>query len=161
MLVLNHSLLSKEYTVTNVLKVLASINSMCSLQLKITPRYFISLMKRIFDPFNVKMSLNQSNSVRETNGLNLILINFMFQRSHHILIAWRPRCSLSHIYRCHPHRPIYIYIHIPGAWGYHLYIHCATWGTGKNLVAILLVFLLAYKFHLCLRLQIFSEKEKS
>jgi hypothetical protein len=43
MLVLNRSLLNREYILINVLKALASIISMCNLHVtlsKITPRYF-------------------------------------------------------------------------------------------------------------------------
>jgi hypothetical protein len=54
----NGSLLNRKYIVMNVLKVLASIISMCNLHVillsKITPRYFTLFTNGIFRPFNVK-----------------------------------------------------------------------------------------------------------
>jgi hypothetical protein len=51
MLALNRSLLSKEYTLINVVKALASIISMCNLHVtllsKITPRYFVQLLTKV------------------------------------------------------------------------------------------------------------------
>jgi hypothetical protein len=57
MFVLNRSILNREYIPINVLKVLASNRSMCSLHvtllLKITPRYFTLFTNGIFRPFNI------------------------------------------------------------------------------------------------------------
>jgi hypothetical protein len=56
MLVLNR--LNREYTLINVLKVLASIISICNLHVtflsKITPRYFTLYTDGMFRPFNVR-----------------------------------------------------------------------------------------------------------
>jgi hypothetical protein len=58
MLVLNHSLLHREYILINVLKALASIISMCNLHVtlmsKITLRYFTLFTNGIFRPFSVR-----------------------------------------------------------------------------------------------------------
>jgi hypothetical protein len=58
MLVLNRSLLNREYTVINVLKALVLIISMCSLHVtflsKITLRYFALFINGMFLPFNVR-----------------------------------------------------------------------------------------------------------
>jgi hypothetical protein len=58
MLVHNRSLLNREYTLINVLKVLASIISVCNLHVsflsKITPRYFTLFTNGMFRPFSVK-----------------------------------------------------------------------------------------------------------
>jgi hypothetical protein len=58
MLVLNRSLLNREYVLINVLKALASIISICNLHVtflsKITPRYFMLFTNGIFRPFNVR-----------------------------------------------------------------------------------------------------------
>jgi hypothetical protein len=57
-LVLNHSLLEKEYILINVLKALASIISICNLHVTflstITPRYFTLFINGISRPFNVR-----------------------------------------------------------------------------------------------------------
>jgi hypothetical protein len=64
MLELNRSLLNREYILMNVLKALASIICMCSLDVILlsnnTPRYFTLFTKGIFRPFNVR---------RESGGL--------------------------------------------------------------------------------------------
>jgi hypothetical protein len=71
MLMLNRSLLNREYTLINVLKALASIICMCNLHVtflsKITPRYFI---------IQRKMRHMQSMTAREVDPLSLIFINF-------------------------------------------------------------------------------------
>jgi hypothetical protein len=58
MLVLNRSLLNREYILINVLKALASIISICNLGVtflsKITLRYFTLFTNGIFRPFNVR-----------------------------------------------------------------------------------------------------------
>jgi hypothetical protein len=58
MLVLNRSLLNKEYILINVLKALASIISMCNLHVtflsEITPRYFTLFTNGMFRPFSVR-----------------------------------------------------------------------------------------------------------
>jgi hypothetical protein len=58
MLVLNRSLLNKEYILINVLKAFASIISICKLHVtflsKITPRYFTLFRNGISRPFNVR-----------------------------------------------------------------------------------------------------------
>jgi hypothetical protein len=58
MLMLNRSLLNREYTKRNFLKTLASIIFMCNLQVtllsKITPTYFALFTNGIFRPFNVR-----------------------------------------------------------------------------------------------------------
>jgi hypothetical protein len=58
MLVLNRSLLNREYILINVLKALASIISICNLHItflsKITPRYFTLFTNGISRPFNVR-----------------------------------------------------------------------------------------------------------
>jgi hypothetical protein len=58
MLVLNRSLLNKEYILINVLKALASIISIYNLNVtflsKITPRYFTLFINEIFHPVNVR-----------------------------------------------------------------------------------------------------------
>jgi hypothetical protein len=58
MLVLNRSLLKKEYILINVLKVLASIISLCNLHAtflsKITSRYFTLFTNGMFRPFSVR-----------------------------------------------------------------------------------------------------------
>jgi hypothetical protein len=58
MLMLNHSLLNREYVLINALKALASIIFMCSLHViflsNITPRYFTLFTKGIFCPFSVR-----------------------------------------------------------------------------------------------------------
>jgi hypothetical protein len=58
MLALDRSLLNREYILMNVLKALASINSMCNLHViflsNITPRYSILFTIGIFRPFNVR-----------------------------------------------------------------------------------------------------------
>jgi hypothetical protein len=63
MLVLNRSLLNREYIPINVLKALASISSMCNLHVtlfsKITPRYFTLLISEMFRP----LSLNRTQAV--------------------------------------------------------------------------------------------------
>jgi hypothetical protein len=57
MLVLNRSLLNREYILINVLKALASIISRCNLHVtllsKITLRYFTLFTNGISRPFNV------------------------------------------------------------------------------------------------------------
>jgi hypothetical protein len=61
MLALNHSLLNREYILMNVLKVLASIISMCNLHViflsNITPRYFTLFTNGIFRPFSIRREL--------------------------------------------------------------------------------------------------------
>jgi hypothetical protein len=58
MLVLNSSLLKKEYILINVLKFLALIISMCNRHViflsKIMPRYFALFTNVIFRPFSVR-----------------------------------------------------------------------------------------------------------
>jgi hypothetical protein len=58
MLMLNHSLLNREYRLVNVLKALASIICMCNFHVtflsKITSRYFTLFTNGIFRPFNVR-----------------------------------------------------------------------------------------------------------
>jgi hypothetical protein len=58
MLALNRLILNREYTLTNVLKALASIISICNLHvsvsLKIAPRYFTLFMNGMFHPFVVR-----------------------------------------------------------------------------------------------------------
>jgi hypothetical protein len=58
MLVLNRSLLEREYILINILKALDLIISMCNLHLtflsKITPRYFTLFTNGIFHPFSVR-----------------------------------------------------------------------------------------------------------
>jgi hypothetical protein len=58
MLVLNRSLLNREYTLINLLKVLASIISTCNSSVtflsKITPRYFTLFTNGLFRPLNVR-----------------------------------------------------------------------------------------------------------
>jgi hypothetical protein len=58
MLALNRSLLNREYTLINVLKALASIISMCNLNVtflsKIASRYFTIFSNGIFRPFKVR-----------------------------------------------------------------------------------------------------------
>jgi hypothetical protein len=58
MLVLNRSLLNREYTLINILKAFASIFSMCGLHViflsKITPRYFTLLINGMFHPFIIR-----------------------------------------------------------------------------------------------------------
>jgi hypothetical protein len=141
MLVLNRSLLNKEYTITNVLKALASIISTCShyiiLISKITPRYFISIDEGDVPSLQCKMSLNWSNSVREIDGLNIIFMNFIFQWSHHISITLRPCCSFLRTYpSLQSVAYIYIYIYMGVIHrdldvhqvfgGYHLYCYMYT-----------------------------------
>jgi hypothetical protein len=69
MLVFNHSLLNREYTLIDVLKTLISIISKCGLHViflsNITPRYFTLFTNGMFRPFNVRrdsdgLSRNQS-----------------------------------------------------------------------------------------------------
>jgi hypothetical protein len=64
MLVLNRWLLNRGYILINVLKSLASIVSMCRLQVvslsKLTPRYFTLFTNGMSHPFNVR---------RESGGL--------------------------------------------------------------------------------------------
>jgi hypothetical protein len=61
MLVLNRLLLNREYVVTNALKALGSIVSMCDLHViflsNITPRYFTLFINEIFRPFSVRRDL--------------------------------------------------------------------------------------------------------
>jgi hypothetical protein len=58
MLTLNRSLLNGEYNLTNVLKALALIVSICNLHVillsKITPWYFTLFTNGMFRPFNVR-----------------------------------------------------------------------------------------------------------
>jgi hypothetical protein len=58
MLVVNHSLLNREYTLINVLKALDLIISVCSLHItflsKITWRYFTLFTNGMFRPFSVR-----------------------------------------------------------------------------------------------------------
>jgi hypothetical protein len=58
MLALNRSLLNREYTLINVLKVLASIISMFNLHLiflsKIAPKYITLFRKGMISPFSVR-----------------------------------------------------------------------------------------------------------
>jgi hypothetical protein len=58
MLVLNRSLMNREYILINVLKALASIISICNLHVTflsmITPRYFTLFTNGISRPFNVR-----------------------------------------------------------------------------------------------------------
>jgi hypothetical protein len=58
MLMLNRSLLNREYILINVLNALASIISMCSLHATflslITPVYFTLFKNGIFRPFSVR-----------------------------------------------------------------------------------------------------------
>jgi hypothetical protein len=57
MLTLNHSFFNREYNLMNVLKVLASIVSTCSLHVillsNITPRYFTLFTNGMLRPFNI------------------------------------------------------------------------------------------------------------
>jgi hypothetical protein len=73
MLALNRSLLNRECTLMNVLKALASIISMCNLQVtflsKTTPRYFALFTNGILRPF----------SVREDSG-GRQLVHFIYPR---------------------------------------------------------------------------------
>jgi hypothetical protein len=93
-----------------------------------------------------KVSLRGPKSVRTLDCLSLIFITFMFQGLRHVPIALRPRCKLSEnislfaacrMYtdvsketqedtRC-LRRIIYVYT-------------CTIWGTGRKLVAHLLVY---------------------
>jgi hypothetical protein len=58
MLAINRSLLNREYNLMNVWKALASIISMCNLDVilisKITPRYFTLFTNGMFRPFNAR-----------------------------------------------------------------------------------------------------------
>jgi hypothetical protein len=81
MLVLNRSLLNREYILANVLKVLASIFSLCNLQVtflsKITPRYFtLRIYKWHVSSIQCKMGLRWSTTARKlhVNPLSLIFI---------------------------------------------------------------------------------------
>jgi hypothetical protein len=92
MLVLKHSLLTREQILINVLKVLASFISMCSLHvillLKITPRYFTQPTRDI-PSIQCMMSLRGPKSIRKVDGPSLIFIYFLF----HVSVAMRPHCS--------------------------------------------------------------------
>jgi hypothetical protein len=112
MLALNRSLLSKEYTLMNVLKALVLIIFMCTLHVillwKITLRYFTWLTKGMFCPFNVRWD-PATSTMRQIDGLNLIIIDFYvlvltphlsciktsLQLSENIIFF-----SACHIYRC-------------------------------------------------------------
>jgi hypothetical protein len=58
MLVLNRSVLNREYSLIIVLKALASIISICNLHVtflsQITPKYFTLFTNGMFRPFSVK-----------------------------------------------------------------------------------------------------------
>jgi hypothetical protein len=73
LLVLNRSLLDKEYNLINVLLVLIATVSMCSLHViflsKITQRYFTLFTKGIFRPFNVR---------RDSGGLSRLPETFLY-----------------------------------------------------------------------------------
>jgi hypothetical protein len=95
MLVLNRSLLNREYILMNVLKALALIVYMCGTHVmflpKATPRYFILLTNGIFRPLNLR--IRRSNSMRKVDRCSLVLIDFTIERSHLIAIEFRSRWS--------------------------------------------------------------------
>jgi hypothetical protein len=53
-----------------------------------------------------QMSPRGPKSMRKANGLSLIVIAFIFQRSHHVSVALRPRCSFLRTY------PLFAVCHI-------------------------------------------------
>jgi hypothetical protein len=95
-----------------------------------------------------KMSLRKPKSMRKVDGLSLILINFYvpaltprlnstetsLQLSKNITLR-----SVAYIQVSSAKRPRYT----SGVRAYHLYKYCTMWGTGRNLVAHLLVYPLA------------------
>jgi hypothetical protein len=114
--------------VTNVLKALASVISMCGIHVillsKITPRYFAWLTKGIFLPFSVRWASGGLNLWVKKMSWVLSQSNFTFQSSLHVSVVLRPRCSFV--------RRIYIQVssakrprETPGVWGvwfiYRLY----------------------------------------
>jgi hypothetical protein len=95
MLVLNRSLLNREYILVNVLKALASIISTCNLHVtflsKITSRYFTLFTNWIFRPFNVRWD-SGGRQLRENQILRVLSsLILIFQRSHQVSIDLRPR----------------------------------------------------------------------
>jgi hypothetical protein len=97
MLVLNRSLLNREYILINDLKALASIISKCNLHVtllsKITSRYFTLFTNVISRQFNMRggsggRRLREKQIPRVFSSFILI-----FQRSHQVSIELRPRCS--------------------------------------------------------------------
>jgi hypothetical protein len=116
----------------------------------------------------------------KVNGLNVIFIEFyvpgLTPRLNNAETSLRLSENITlfvicrmYLYRCHQQRDldrhqmfggyhlcIYIYIIYV-----YIYIYCTVWGTGRYLVASLLVYPLTYTFHLRPRLRIFSGKEKS
>jgi hypothetical protein len=94
MLVLNRSLLNREYILVNVLKALASIIYMCNFHVaflsKITLRYFTLFASGMFRPFSVRWD-SGSRLLWEnyTPWVSSSLI-FIFQCSHQVSTELRP-----------------------------------------------------------------------
>jgi hypothetical protein len=97
MLVLNRSLLNKEYILINVLKALASIISICNLHVtflsRITPRYFTLSTSEIFHPFNVRWDSGGRRLREKYIPRVLSSVILTIQRSHQVSIELRPGWS--------------------------------------------------------------------
>jgi hypothetical protein len=92
MLALKLSLSNRQKILINVRKALASVMSMCSLIDDYT-QIFNMIDKGDILSIQCKMSLRRPKYMRKVDFLSFILVDFMFQHSHHVSIALRLRCS--------------------------------------------------------------------
>jgi hypothetical protein len=69
-----------------------------SLLTKIRPRYFTRLTKGIFHPFNVRWASGDLSLWEKCVVWVLSSFIFMFQRSHHVSVAPRPRCGFLRLH---------------------------------------------------------------
>jgi hypothetical protein len=156
MLVFKRSLLNREWILISVLQPLASVISMCSLDVillsKITIWYFTWLG---IPSIQCKMSLRGPKSMREVVGPSLIFINFYVPVFTPCLNSTETSPQLSEnialfagcrlyvcvcVCLCHQQRDRDRY-QVFGT--YHLYTYCTMWGRGRNLLAPLIVHPLA------------------
>jgi hypothetical protein len=100
-----------------------------------------------------KMSLREPKSMRKVDGSGLIFFEFyvsaltpsLNNTETSLQLSEKLLCDLSHIYRCHQQRDLDRH-HVFGV--YRLYIDSTMYVTGRNLVALLLVYTLVYTIHL-------------
>jgi hypothetical protein len=76
MLVLNRSLLNKEYNVMNVLKALASAISMCNLHVILLSKIFYTIDKWDITSIQRKRRIRRSISMSEVDRPSLFFIDF-------------------------------------------------------------------------------------
>jgi hypothetical protein len=109
MLVLNLSLLNREYILINVLKALASIISMCNLHVtflsKITLRYFTSW------PYNRWSSLYSAGTDRTENPFQYcVFYHFRGNVSIELFLS-NGRCAIACLYSCYLAMGLHVTVH--------------------------------------------------